>query len=149
MTGAVLALTIKNPAVAIPLSFISHYLQDLIPHWNYSVNRQADKKDSFFATRFNLFLLTDFCLSVILMIVLALLFPAHKWLIWACMVAAAIPDLVWAYYRLYKEHIKKQKPAYDPFTNLHARMQWSHTTAGALVEVAWFVAMGALILNLR
>ena len=149
MTGAVLALTVKNPSVAIPLSFISHYLQDLIPHWNYGVKREADKSGSFFTTRFNLFLLTDFCLSVILMIVLALLFPAHKWLIWGCMIAAASPDLVWAYYRLYREHIKRQKPNYDFFSNLHLKMQWSHTTNGALVELAWFLAMGAIILNLR
>ena len=149
MTGAVLAISIKNPVIAVPVSFISHYLQDLVPHWNYGVSREASKKGSFFTARFNLSLLTDFSLSLVLMVVLALLFPAHKWLIWACMVAAAVPDLVWAYYRLYREHIKKQKPFYDPFTNLHAKMQWSHTTAGALVEVAWFVAMGALILNLR
>lgn len=149
MTGAALALTIKNPAIAIPLSFISHYLQDLVPHWNYGVSREADKKGSFFTTKFNLALLTDFCLSLILMVVLALLFPAQKWLIWACMVAAASPDLVWAYYRLYREHIKKQQPHYDALSNIHLKMQWSQTAHGALVEVIWFLLMGVTILNLR
>ena len=148
-TGAVLALTIKNPAVAIPLSFISHYLQDFIPHWNYGVSREADKKGTFFTTKFNLSLLADFLMSLILMVVLAWLFPAHKWLIWACMVAAASPDLVWAYYRLYRGHIKKQKLRYDPFTNFHAKIQWSQTTYGGLVEMAWFLGMGAIIVNLK
>lgn len=149
VTGAALALTIKNPVIAIPLSFISHYLQDLVPHWNYGVSREADKKSSFFTTKFNLSLLTDFCLSLILMVVLALLFPAQKWLIWACMIAAASPDLVWAYYRLYREHIKKQEPRYDALSNLHLKMQWSQTTHGALIEVIWFLLMGAIILSLR
>ena len=149
MTGAVIALTVKNPAVAVPLSFASHYLQDLIPHWNYGVSREAAKKDNFFTTRFNLSLLADFCLSVTLMIVLALLFPAHKWLIWVCMVVAASPDLVWAYYRLYREHIKKQKPRYDPFSDLHRKIQWSQTPLGGLIEIVWAITGIFIILSLR
>ena len=149
MTGAVLALTVKNPYVAVPLSFVSHYLQDLIPHWDYGVSRQAAKKATFFTRKFNLTLLADFCLSLTLMVVLALLFPTHKWLIWACMIAAASPDLVWAYYRLYREHIKKQKPKYDPLSGLHRKMQRSQTTLGGLVEIAWFLVMGVIILNLQ
>lgn len=149
MTGAIIALTVKNPLVAVPLSFASHYLQDLIPHWNYGVSREAAKKDNFFTTRFNLSLLADFCLSITLMIVLAFLFPAHKWLIWSCMVVAASPDLVWAYYRLYRERIKKQKPRYDPFSNLHRNIQWSQTSLGGLIEIAWAITGLFILLGLR
>lgn len=149
ITGAVIAITVKNPAVAVPLSFISHYFQDLIPHWDYGVSRQADKKGTFFTRRFNLTLLADFFLSVTLMVVLALLFPAYKWLIWICMVAAASPDLVWAYYRLYREHVKKQKSRYDPLSSLHRKIQWSQTPAGVFVEATWFLVAGVIILNLR
>lgn len=149
ITGAAIALTIKNPLLAVPLSFISHYFQDLIPHWDYGVSRQADKKGVFFTKKFNMSLLGDFILSVTLMIVLAILFPTHKWLIWACMVAAASPDLVWAYYRLYREHIKKQTPRYDPFSNLHRKIQWSQTPFGGLVEIAWAITGLFIILSLR
>ncbi len=149
MTGAVIALSIKNPAIAVPLSFISHYFQDVIPHWNYGVSRQTNDKGAFFTKKFNLSLLGDFCLSLILMIVLAFLFPTQKWLIWACMIAAASPDLVWAYYRLYREHIKKQKPHYDLFSELHRKIQWSQTAHGGLVEIAWAITGIFIILSLR
>ncbi|OVE79295.1 hypothetical protein BVY00_00825 [bacterium G20] len=144
-----IALTVKNPLLAVPLSFISHYFQDLIPHWDYGVSREADKNGSFFAKSFNISLLADFCLSVILMIVLALLFPTHRLLIWGCMVAAASPDLMWAYYRLYLEKIKKQRSHYDPFARLHILVQWSQTSAGALVEIAWAIVGIFIILGLR
>lgn len=149
ITGAVIALSVKNPYVAVPLSFVSHYFQDLIPHWDYGVSRKTDKTGIFFTKKFNLTLLADFCLSVALMVVLALLFPAHKWLIWACMIAAASPDLAWGYYRLYTEHLKKRKVHYDPVARLHIFVQWSQTKAGGLVEIAWAITSIVIILNLR
>lgn len=148
MTGAVIALTVKNPIVAVPLAFFSHFSQDIIPHWNYGVNRGINKNPTFFTKRFNYTLAADFLTSVVLMIVLAILFPAHKWIIWACMIAAASPDLMWAYYRLYKQHIQKQQLHLDPLASLHNRIQWSQTAKGGLVEIAWFLVMGLIILSL-
>jgi hypothetical protein len=142
MTGAVLALTIKQPALAIPLSFISHFTQDAIPHFGLP-------DDQLFKRKFNIILISDFVFSIFLMVVLALMFPSQKWLIWACMIAAAGPDLMWAYYRLYLEHIKKRTPHYDPLAKLHSLMQWSQTMPGAFVEGGWFMAMGCIILSLR
>lgn len=149
MTGAVIALTVKQPLIAVPLSFLSHFAQDMIPHWNYGVVRKGNEPKQFFSRRFNLFLTADFLFSIVLMIVLALIFPAHKWLIWACMIAAACPDLIWAYYRLYLEHMKKRRPVYDPVSQMHKSIQWSQTAKGGLVEIVWFIATGTIILNLR
>lgn len=149
MSGAVIALSVKNPPVAVPLAFVSHFAQDAIPHWNYGVSREEHKTGNFFTRRFNVSLLADFLVSVVLMVVLAFIFPAQKWLIWACMIAAASPDLMWAYYRLYRRHIQKQKPHYDPLARLHSKLQWSQTARGGLVEVAWFLLTGVIILNLR
>ena len=142
MTGAVIAFTIKNPAVAVPAAFISHYLQDLIPHFGMSETK-------LFKRKFNIVLVSDFLLSIGLMVLLAVLFPAHKWLIWACMVAAACPDLAWAYYRLYIERIKKQIPHYDPLNKMHLIMEWSNESWGVLVEILWFLGAGTIILALR
>lgn len=33
-TGAFIATQLPNPFIAIPLIFLSHYLQDWIPHWD-------------------------------------------------------------------------------------------------------------------
>lgn len=146
MTGAVIALSLKNPAVAVPLSLISHFAQDTLPHWNYGVSRDHGKTE-FFNHKFNLTLLADFLLSIILMVILAIMFPSQKWLIWFCMIAAAAPDLMWAYYRLYLEHMKKKVPKLDLLAKFHARVQWSQTSKGLYIELLWFILTGIIILH--
>lgn len=145
LTGAVIALTVKRPELAIPLAFLSHFVQDIVPHWNYGVSRDKDRSGRFFTKSFTRILEADFLLSIALMIVLGFVFPAHKWLIWTCMITAASPDLMWAYYRLYQEHIHKRRPKYDPLARLHILVQWSQTTPGFAVELLW-IAGGIIIL---
>ncbi len=146
MTGAIIALTVKNPVLAVPLSFISHFAQDLVPHFDHFA---GVNDEHLFERKFNISLVTDFLLSITLMIVLAILFPAHKWLIWSCMVAAACPDLASSYYHLYIERIKKQKPKYDLLTKFHYSLQWSATPRGVIVEIAWAIAGIFTILSMR
>ncbi len=146
ITGAVIALTVKQPAIAVPLSFISHFFQDLVPHFDFF---SGPNQEHLFERKFNIVLITDFLLSVTLMVVLAFLFPAQKWLIWGCMVAAACPDLAQAYYHLYLGKIKKQKPNFDPISKLHYKLQWSSTPQGLVVEVLWAVAGLYIISRLR
>ena len=149
MTGAVIALTVKQPLLAVPLSFLSHFAQDMLPHWNYGLSRQKGEEPKFFSRRFNLFLTLDLMTALIIMAILAIAFPSHLWLIWACMIAAASPDLMWAYYRLYRQHIKGEKPIFPWFARFHSSIQWSQTTAGGLVEIIWFILTGLIILAQR
>jgi hypothetical protein len=142
MTGAVIALTVKEPLIAVPASFASHFVCDAIPHFGVS-------EKELFQTKFNIILVTDFLVAVTIMVALGFWFPGQRWLIWACMIAAASPDLMWAYYRLYVEHIKKRKFHLDPLARFHHVIQWSSTTPGALVEIAWFVLMGTILVTIR
>ena len=142
VTGAVIALSVKHPALAVPLAFLSHFACDLIPHFAFP------KKDHF-TRKFNIVIASDFLFAVLLMVILAVLFPAHKWLIWACMVAAASPDLMWAYHRLYVEHLKKRPAKLGLVGRFHSKIQWSQTLTGALGEGVWFLIMGAIILKLK
>jgi hypothetical protein len=142
ITGAVIALIVKQPALAIPLAFLSHFLTDMIPHFG------LDEKE-IFGKRFNTVLIADFLFAVSLMVVLAILFPSQMLLIWACMVAAASPDLMWAYHRLYVERINKQKPRLGAIAKMHHKIQWSQTLPGAYVEALWFLLIGSYILLLR
>jgi hypothetical protein len=34
VTGAFIAVKVSNPALAIPLIILSHYLEDAVPHWD-------------------------------------------------------------------------------------------------------------------
>lgn len=142
LTGAAIALIVKNPAVAIPLSFASHFLTDALPHWDYGTGRKNGKAGS---NKFNQVLTADFILSIILMAVLGLLSPTHKWLIWTCMIAAASPDLAWSYY----QYLKRGKKQYGMVSRFHDAVQWSETSGGIYIELAWFIIIGAVVLSLR
>jgi len=146
MTGAVIALLVKEPALAVPLSFLSHFACDLIPHFGV---RDDEEVSELFTRKFNIILVVDFLVAVSLMVILGFLFPAQRLTIWACMVAAALPDAMWAYHRLYVEHIKKRKPKLDWLAKFHHLIQWSQTYYGIFVELAWFTAMGVIILAQR
>ena len=140
MTGALIALIVKEPLLAISLSFASHFACDSIPHFGLAPG------DELFDKKFNTTLALDFSVAVVMMLLIGFVFPAHRWLIWACMIAAASPDLMWAYYELYIKKIKKGTPKLDPLARFHTWIQWSQTPQGWFVEIFWFIAMGALIL---
>jgi hypothetical protein len=142
MTGAAIALVVREPMVAIPLSFASHFACDALPHFGLP-------DDQLFTKKFNIILAADFLIAVIMMLILGGMFPSQKWLVWSCMVAAASPDLMQAYYRLYVEHIKKFKVKYDPLFSFHARIQWYQKVPGLAFEVPWFIAMWLIVLAMR
>jgi hypothetical protein len=94
LTGAVIAIAVKRPELAVPLAFLSHFVQDAIPHWDYGVKPGSGK---LFDRRFNTFLITDLIFGLSIMAFVLGAFPDQYKVIWACMIAAASPDLMWGY----------------------------------------------------
>jgi hypothetical protein len=45
--GVVIAATIPNPLIAVPLALGSHLLADLFPHWDAGTNRSKKSKQRF------------------------------------------------------------------------------------------------------
>lgn len=43
VSGAIVA-AIPNPAISLPLAFISHFIMDLIPHWDFGTNWRSRSK---------------------------------------------------------------------------------------------------------
>lgn len=41
--GAVIAKMIPNPLISVPLSFTSHFVLDMVPHWNPHLNTEIKK----------------------------------------------------------------------------------------------------------
>jgi len=41
--GAAIAAKIPNPFIAIPLAFASHFLLEMVPHWNPHLNSETEK----------------------------------------------------------------------------------------------------------
>jgi hypothetical protein len=119
MTGAVLALVIKQPALAVPLAFLSHFVTDMIPHFGLGRENILNRK-------FTIILVADFIFSIFLMVVLAVLFPAHH---------------------LYRVKIKHRKLKLGKIALFHSKIQWSQTLPGIAMEACWFILMGLIILH--
>jgi hypothetical protein len=132
ITGAVVAVVLKEPALVVPLAFMSHFVCDSLPHFGLS-------GEKIFKPLFNGILVADFTIAVVLMVLLGFWFPDLKWVIWAGMIAAASPDLMWAYYEA-KKAMKKPKKL-GLLARFHAKIQWSQTTPGLIVEALWFGLM--------
>jgi hypothetical protein len=41
--GAAIATAIPNPFIAIPLAFASHFVMEMVPHWNPHLNSEIEK----------------------------------------------------------------------------------------------------------
>lgn len=147
LTGAVIALAIDKPLLAIPLALASHFALDALPHWDYAINRKLPTDKRFFDKKFNTLLSADLLIAFISMIVVGVMFPDQKWLVWTCMVLAASPDAMWAYYRGYLPKIRHTKPKLNRLAKFHQNIQWSQTAPGGLIEIGWFIALWAVIRN--
>lgn len=137
MTGAVIALSVKRPELALPLSFISHYAADLIPHYGFVQKDVLDKK-------FNRFLLADFLIALASMAIVAVLFPHKLLLVWSCMIIAALPDIVWWFYR---KTVKSWPRGLDKFSAWHFKINNDFAHVSHLnYDAAWFGLMWAIVI---
>ncbi len=142
LTGAVIALAIKQPLLAIPLALLSHFICDMIPHFDSGASNQKIAR---------LAIAVDCAVAgtatLLLSFVLDLGVP--HWQIFLCMFAAMSPDLVWGwrYYRL-KDLKKVISEPMSRFSNKHQKIQWSETPQGLAVDLAWSATMVILIARL-
>lgn len=51
VTGAFIAVKVANPALAVPLILLSHYLEDAIPHWDVGTGMGKGLKNPTLALR--------------------------------------------------------------------------------------------------
>ncbi|MFH1971517.1 MAG: hypothetical protein ABIJ05_04005, partial [Patescibacteria group bacterium] len=43
IVGAAIASKITNPLLSIPISFVSHFVLEKVPHWNPHLNSETEK----------------------------------------------------------------------------------------------------------
>ncbi len=135
LAGAIIVAFIDKPLIALPLAFLSHFVLDMIPHFGW----KGDKNGNFLYI-----LAADMAIASSILISIFVLQPPHwQWLI-AGGVIASSPDLGWLYYWIYE--LKGIKKPLDPFSRFAAKIQWSESTLGILLEIPWFFAsLGALL----
>jgi len=131
-TGAVIALNITNPIVALPLAFVSHFALDALPHFGYKeggINLALKKPFTYFV----LFLDALGCL-----ILLYILWGGPLMAFVGALVADS-PDL-YNFYRFFilQKRIEKPMEQLNKFTQFHKKIQWGERPWGILVDIAYF-----------
>jgi hypothetical protein len=136
VTGALVAAFINEPLIALPAAFASHFVIDMIPHWNYRVPGGLRSK--------HVVMLADLILSIVLISVFALNSTSVPgWQVLAGGFLGIAPDLMWLPYFLTGKESKIHKNTPLHLTRrLHLNIQWSESDTGLLVEAAWlFIAL--------
>jgi hypothetical protein len=139
LSGAAIGLVVGEPAVAVPLAFVSHYICDIIPHYGADL----PDKEELNSRSFRVLLLADVCLCVLLVLVLALQRPQHWLLAAICAFVAASPDLFSINLFWNARHGKPIQP--NRYQRYAHGIQRFEKPIGAVVEVTWFVAMLIII----
>lgn len=100
MVGLAIGATIQNPLIAIPLSFVSHFVGDLVPHWDF-FDHFPSKKELFKGWQGKLFL-ADLSLGITLGLgftLYALRVQQDSYLalnMFLCGITAVTPDAMYA-----------------------------------------------------
>lgn len=138
LTGTVIALVVKQPLLAIPLAFLSHFVLDMILHLE---GRDLPKE---WVLRV---IGADLLIGNLLAIFLPLLLVTNvsAWTIFLCMVAAMSPDYIWClrYIRIRDKDKVFDEPM-SRFSNFHKGIQ-RQSLSGYRVEVAWLVVVASLV----
>jgi hypothetical protein len=105
LVSAAIAASIPNPAISISLAFVSHFVMDAIPHWDFGTNWRT-------RTKFKTGAVAIF--DTILGFSLAYLLFSGKVegaTLLAAMIAGNLPDWMEAPYYIFFATQKKRKPA--------------------------------------
>jgi hypothetical protein len=137
-TGAILALTIKQPALVLPLAFVSHLVLDSVPHFGVGENQREVSKSAERMLWSDIILVPSFFIAMLLI--------TQNWLVIAAMLMAILPDLIW-FPSFAANHFfgKSFKKPTDPFTCFHSWIQWGERPWGWIIEIQYsFVAIFVL-----
>lgn len=137
LAGAAIGLTISEPALALPASIASHFVLDAVPHFGSSRLRTNGEG-------FRILLIVDALLCALLVLVLAVTKPRHWLLAAVCAFLATSPDFMWVGKFLRSREGKPPIPD-KKLLKFHKSIQWFERPSGAVVELAWLVAMVALV----
>jgi hypothetical protein len=142
MTGAVIAVAVKQPVLVLPLAFASHFVLDALPHFG------IDYHDRHLFPSFKRVLGVD--LSLLPLVMIGVPFLLHSWLVFAAMLLAVIADTIWfgKFYLDWRKGVKFQLPQ-DRFSRFHKRIQWGERPWGWWVELVWAVLSTGLLIALH
>jgi len=136
VTGALLATNFHNPAVALPLAIVTHFVLDALPHFG---------KEPHTTKKYMVILCSDIIVASSFLGFLIVTQPNNWLLMIACAVMCAAPDLMW-FPRFWKEiHGKVSHKPMDMITRFHKKIQWGERPWGIYIELLWFFGIVFLL----
>jgi len=140
LVGSLIALSLKQPALVIPLAFVSHYILDVLPHFG-NTNPSLDAHQKF---RKHLFVEVLGLVGLILLIATGI----YGWnLVTIAAIIATLPDIEWPLRYIFFT-AKGEKPRDTLTSRLHKRIQWCEREWGLIVEIIFFAAGYALLISM-
>lgn len=141
LTGALIGFVVAEPLVAVPAAILSHYVCDVIPHYD---DNRLSKPAWVASAKFRNLLIVDALLCVTLVGLLAYQHPLHWLLAAVCAFAAAAPDML--SFSMYRDSQRKHRFKLSVYQRFAMAIQWFERPIGAVVEVTWLVAASLLLL---
>lgn len=139
LTGAFIASQLPHPALYLPLTLASHYLEDWIPHWDVGTGLSNGKRKR--STAFLLELI-DLALAFGLIYLLWQKgVPDIQWHIWIGALAGLLPDFIEAP----RNFLKWEPWPTGYFNRIHQKFHHSihHMTLGLVPQV---IVVGLIVL---
>lgn len=139
LTGAFAAVAIGRPALALPAAFLSHFVIDSLPHWNYQIPYGPKLRQTIIGF--------DLIASTLILLFLGLALDIDFWLFLLGGLLGMLPDVMWLPYIISGRPSPRDKDTpLHILRRFHVKVQWSETTKGLIVEVAWFILMLSAVL---
>lgn len=143
LTGAFIASKLPSPALYIPLTLASHYLEDWIPHWDVGTGLSNGKRKRVTAIILEL---GELAISFgLLYFIWQAGRPTIQWHIWIAAFVALIPDFLEA-----PRNFLKWEPSFiKPFNNFHGLFHHStmHKVVGLLPQIILVLAIVFTTIN--
>lgn len=136
-SATVIALSITNPILAVPLAFVSHFALDALPHYS------AREHFGLGTGKYYLPIIADIVATVTFTIMAMRFWPGHGGLILACIVAATAPDYIWPL-----NLTPFGKKYLSGFFAFHLGIQRYESARGIYIEAGWFAATVVLLSRL-
>jgi hypothetical protein len=137
--GALIAAVLPQPAVAIPLAFVSHFVLDAMPHYGDT------NKHSWLNRNFKYVLAIDLVLSILFLSAIIALQPVSWVLLIICGIVAVSPDVLWLPYFL--ADLKHQELEHSRLAKFLKWIQWGERPWGIYIEGIFLVGVSAVFLG--
>jgi hypothetical protein len=138
-----MGLAVGNPALILPLAFISHFAQDAIPHYDVP---GKDELDVLSSRRLGIELIPQFILCVLIVAILTLSRPSHWFIAVLAAFLATSADLLWIPKFVVAQREGRLLANSNWFWRFHHWVQWKTSPKLWWVELVWFVGFGALFI---